>query len=182
MARRKTNEMEFQGRALQWINEEIQRRPGLGLDKATQEKPRAASGKRNDLVVWVNRNAEAAFLEIELKTPDTSISDPTFLADAIEKAQQWNAPFFAIWNMREAELYRTPPPGKSTTPGDAIRTWRLDPLITSVDSPLSTHGLRIVLPHHFSAALLRSLTPHGNPTRRAFRRVCELTPQSLLAA
>ena len=133
MARRKTNEMEFQGGALQWINEEIQRRPGLGLDRATQEKPRAGSGKRNDLVVWLNRNAEAAFLEIELKTPETSISDPAFLADAIEKARQWNAPFFAIWNMREAELYRTPAPGENTTPGDVIRVWRLDPLVTSVE-------------------------------------------------
>ena len=134
MRHTRTNELEFQGQALKWIDEEIQRRPGLGLDKATQEKPRTSSGKRNDLVVWVDRKAEVAFLEIELKTPDTTISDPAFLADAIEKAQHWNAPFFAIWNMKEAELYRTPPTGNTTVPSNAIRTWRSDPLITSVDS------------------------------------------------
>ena len=47
--RRKTNEMEFQGELLNWLNVEIKKRPGQHLDRATQEKPRSASGKRNDL-------------------------------------------------------------------------------------------------------------------------------------
>src|SRR5437763_143661 len=103
--RKSTNELEFQGQVLEWTNEDLRRRPGLKLDRATQEKPRTVSGKRNDLVVWKSRAGELAFLTIELKTPETSIGDPTFFADAMEKAQFWGAPYFALWNMREAELY-----------------------------------------------------------------------------
>lgn len=59
-------------------------------------------------------------MEIELKTPQTLITDPVFLSDAQEKAQNWNAPFFAIWIMKEAELYRTPERGKDVTPSDRL--------------------------------------------------------------
>jgi len=90
--RRITNELEFQGQLLEWLNIEIRRRAGLGLEKATQEKPRKTSGKRSDLVVWKNRASEEAFLAIELKTPDTTLTDPKFFNDAIEKAQFWRAP------------------------------------------------------------------------------------------
>ena len=62
----KTNEWEFQGEILKWLNEEIQRRPGMQLDKATQE-PSKITQKRNDLVIWWNRTAESAFLTLELK-------------------------------------------------------------------------------------------------------------------
>lgn len=110
-ARKPTNELEFQGHACVWLNEEISKRPGLKLDKATQEKPRLTSGKRNDLVIWTDRATELAFLTIELKTPTTPINDPIFLADACEKAQHWNAKYFALWNMRELEVYETPAPG-----------------------------------------------------------------------
>ena len=121
--RRTTNELEFQGQVLQWLNEELGRRPGLELEKATQEKPRKGSGKRNDLVVWKYRASEVAFLAIELKTPETPINDPDFFADAMEKAQQWKAPYFAVWNMATAELYPTPKPGQRVTPADAVKRW-----------------------------------------------------------
>ena len=126
--RNTTNELEFQGQVLGWINEELQKRPGLGLDKASQEKPRKISGKRSDLVIWKNRTAEVAFLAIELKTPATPINDPTFFADAIEKAQHWKAPYFAIWNMCAVELYETPK-DKLVTPADVLKRW---PLLTGV--------------------------------------------------
>src|SRR5690242_1946603 len=106
--RKVTNELEFQGQVLFWINNEIKRRPGLALDKATQEKPSRQTGKRNDLVVWKDRNAELAFLTFELKTPETPITDPGLFVDAIEKAQYWNSSYFIIWNMITAELYPTP--------------------------------------------------------------------------
>ena len=57
----RTNEWEFQGEVLHWLTEEISRRSGMGLDKATQE-PSKLNLKRNDLVVWENRAAELAFL------------------------------------------------------------------------------------------------------------------------
>ncbi len=131
--RKKTNELEFQGQVGVWLNEEIQRHDGLGLDKATQEKPRKSSGKRNDLVVWSDRSSEIAFLTIELKTPTTPINDPVFLADAVEKAQHWQATYFALWNMREIEVYLTPPKGTSPTPDQAIDRSSAPLAITQVE-------------------------------------------------
>ena len=49
-----TNEWEFQGQVLIWLNDEIRKRLGLGLDKVTQE-PSKITPKRNDLVVLWNR-------------------------------------------------------------------------------------------------------------------------------
>lgn len=119
--RKITNELEVQGRILGWLNAEIKSRSGLGLDKATQEKPRNTSGKRSDLIVWKDRTANVAFLEIELKTPATDLSDVQLFNDAIEKAQFWKAPYFAIWNMRAAELYPTPPAGSFVTPAAVLK-------------------------------------------------------------
>jgi SAM-dependent methyltransferase len=150
--RRTTNEQEFQGRALEWLNAEIKRRPGLDLDRATQEKPRQTSGKRSDVIVWKDRAAQTAFLAMELKTPDTPLTDPQLFADAIEKAQHWQAPYFAMWNMREAELYPTPPKGGLVTPADALNRWptenrihRLeDWLRPSIEKSLEARALAIL--------------------------------------
>lgn len=127
-----TNEWEFQGQVNTWLNEEIQRRPGTKLDRATQE-PSKLTPKRNDLVVWWDRAAESAFLTIELKTPATPIADPALLADADEKAKRWGAPFFAIWNMRAAELYRTPIGPTAATPAYRLSHWPVNPLVGTVD-------------------------------------------------
>jgi methylase of polypeptide subunit release factors len=121
--RRSTNELEFQGQVVSWLNENIAKHSGMGLDQATQEKPRISSGKRNDLVVSHSRAAERAFLSYELKTPETAISDPLFLADAAEKARQWRSSYFVIWNMQEAELYRSPVGLTMITPADRLRRW-----------------------------------------------------------
>lgn len=131
--RRQTNELEFQGAALGWINDELRARMGAGLDRATQEKPRQTSGKRNDIVVWRDRSAEIAFLAMELKTPSTPINDPVLLADAVEKAQKWRAAYFAIWNMRQFEVYVTPAAGSLVLPSDAIAKSPLNVGITSVE-------------------------------------------------
>ena len=118
--RKKSNELEFQGQVIVWLNGEIKKRPGRDIDKATQEKPRQTSGKRSDLIVWIDRAAELAFLTIELKTPSTPINEPTFFKDAIEKAQYWKAQYLALWNMREFEVYKTPAHGKPLLPSDVI--------------------------------------------------------------
>ena len=127
--RRSTNELEFQGQVITWLNDYISSHRGTGLDRATQEKPRRTSGKRNDLVVWSSRVGESAFMSLELKTSDTAISDPLLLDDALEKARHWQAPYFAIWNMKEAELYKTPLSHHSLTPADAVQRW---PLLTGM--------------------------------------------------
>lgn len=109
--RKTTNEQEFQGQVVEWMNAFVSTRGISWLDKATQEKPGRHSGKRNDLVLWHDRPAHTAFLELELKTPTTSITDPALFHDALTKAQHWDAPLFAIWNMQAAELYVTPSKG-----------------------------------------------------------------------
>lgn len=131
--RKETSEQEFQGRILEWLNVEIRRRPGLQLDRATQEKPRKTSGKRNDVVVWRDRGASTAFLAMELKTLETPISDTALFSDAFEKAQHWQAPYFAVWNMREAELYPTPPKGGLVTPANALKRWAVEPSIRRIE-------------------------------------------------
>lgn len=131
--RKTTNELEFQGQVIAWFNDEIRKRPGLNLDRTTQEKPRKHSGKRNDLIVWTDRATEIAFLAIELKTPATPINDPVLFADAIEKAQHWRAAYFAIWNMREMEVYKTPAPGASLLPSEAICRSALPLAISQVE-------------------------------------------------
>lgn len=121
---RTTNELEFQGTVLSWLSHELTRRH-LGLEMVSQE-PSKSDRRRNDLVVWKHRASGDAFLTIELKTPATPIGDLALLNDACTKAQRWQAPFFAIWNMQAAELYRTPPSGSMATPKDRLSTY--DPL------------------------------------------------------
>ncbi len=144
-ARKMTNEPEFQGQVIVWLNEEIAKRPGIPVEKATQEKPRSSSGKRSDLIIWFDRISESAFLTLELKTPTTYINDPEFFTDAIEKARHWNAPYFALWNMQELEVYSTPPMERAVLPTDAITRSSLSPAITKVENwlkPAFTKELR----------------------------------------
>ena len=136
-----STELEFQGDVVTWLNKEIARRPGMHLDKASQEVSRVTR-KRNDVVVWFNRKAGAAFLTIELNTPATSLTDPDLLTDAEKKAKRWRAPFFAIWNMQGAELYRTPPEGQETTPADCLKRWVPDPLVRTVKDLLQESANR----------------------------------------
>jgi len=116
--RKESNEQEFQGQVITWLNAEISRR-ALGLDTATQEKPQKTSGHRSDMIVWIDRLAELPFLAIELKTPTTPINDPVFFADALAKGRYWKAKYFALWNMRDFEVYETTD-AKTPTPADAI--------------------------------------------------------------
>lgn len=132
MARNRSNEWEFQGVVSNWLNEDITQRIGLRLDRATQEVSKITP-QRSDLIVWWDRNSEDAFLEIELKQPIVPITDPKLFRDAEEKAKRWDAPYFAIWNMSSAELYKTPPDDRRATPEDLLFLWPLEREITSVD-------------------------------------------------
>jgi type I restriction enzyme M protein len=118
VGRQESNEQEFQGQVITWLNTEISKRT-LGLDTATQEKPRKTSGHRSDMIVWIDRLALLPFLAIELKTPTTPINDPVFFADALAKGRYWKSKYFALWNMRDFEVYESSDP-KTPTPADAI--------------------------------------------------------------
>lgn len=122
MPKRTTNEWEFQGQVLTWLNEEIARNPGYRLDKATQE-PSLVDRKRSDLVIWRDRSSHIALLTLEIKTPDTKLYDVQLLRDAERKARHWKSPYFAIWNMVGAELYKSPDATQRATPDDRRRAW-----------------------------------------------------------
>ena len=127
-----TNEWEFQGRVLEWLNDAIHRSPGRDLDKVTQE-PSIITRQRSDLVVWFQRSTETAFLTIEIKTPTTPITDLNTFVDAREKAQRWKSKFFAIWNMQVAELYKTPENDDSISPADRLCFFPLETQVHSVE-------------------------------------------------
>ena len=136
--RRQTNELEFQGEVIVWLNDAINSRHRHRVHKATQEKPRVTSGKRSDLIVWTNRNTQNAFLAIELKTPSTPINDPDFVGDAVEKAHHWKASYVAVWNMREFEVYQTTQSGDIPLPDQAIARSKRPLPLTSVEEWLKS--------------------------------------------
>lgn len=131
MTRKRSNEWEFQGQVVTWLNEEISRRRGLGLDRVTQETSKITP-QRSDVIVWKNRASEDAFLEIELKPPSIGISDSGLFRDADQKAKRWGAPYFAISNMKILELYRTPI-DRLANPSDRLYQSPMLGAITSVD-------------------------------------------------
>ena len=161
-----SNEMEFQGQVVHWLNDYIGKHPTLGLESATQEKPHKG-GKRNDLIVWRDRAALVAFLTIELKTPTTPINDPTFFADAIYKGRHWHSRYFALWNMRELEVYETTPEPHQPLPTDAILKSAHPLAITQVDDWIKS-GLKKDLEKQavaiLDAAIQHSITgvTHGH--------------------
>lgn len=118
----KSNEWEFQGEVLSWVNQELLSRK-LGFERASQEFPNK-QGKRSDVVVWRDHVARISALEIELKTPETELGTPSYQRDAVQKAQAVKADFVALWNMRRLELYRTPaPPRKELLTDDLIKSF-----------------------------------------------------------
>ncbi|MGY3629419.1 hypothetical protein ACVWWI_006350 [Bradyrhizobium sp. USDA 3686] len=85
--------------------------------KNRRRRPR----QRSDMVAWIDRLATIAFLAIELKTPTTPINDPVFFKDALEKGRHWKAKYFALWNMKDFEVYETTYAPHTPVPSDAIR-------------------------------------------------------------
>ncbi len=136
MPKNMSNEWEFQGKVLSWLQEEIDLRPGLKLEQVTQE-PSKITPKRSDLVVWKHRASSDAFLTFELKTPETPIQDAKLFSDASEKARKWGAQYFAIWNMKAAELYRVPSEPATASIADRVYQSPLNSKIGSVDDWLN---------------------------------------------
>lgn len=136
--RKNTNEQEFQGQVVTWLNSEISKR-SLGLDTTTQEKPQKTSGRRSDVIAWIDRLAELAFLAIELKTPTTPINDPVFFSDALAKGRFWKSRYFALWNMRDFEIYETPIGSHVPTPAEAIKKSSHPLALTQVDDWLKAN-------------------------------------------
>ncbi len=106
----KSNEREFQGQVVGWLNEAISK-GAYSFDEATQETSLKVSPKKTkfpDVAIWLNRAAGMGFCGWELKTPKTPADDKELLDNAAEKARAMGADYFVTWNMREAIIWRTP--------------------------------------------------------------------------
>ncbi len=90
------------------------------------------------MIVWIDRLAVLPFLAIELKTPTTPINDPVFFGDALAKGRYWKSKYFALWNMKDFELYETPPASRTPTPADVVKKSSRPLALTRVDDWLKT--------------------------------------------
>ena len=102
----KATEGSFQGRLIDWGNQII-REESLPFDKLEQlESVRTGRQRREpDVVLWVDRVAEDAFCEFELKQPSYSPVDDELVSAANAKADRIGAPYFVTWNVNDLILW-----------------------------------------------------------------------------
>ncbi len=105
----KSNEREFSGQVIVWLNEFINggNYPFNDITGETSIKAAGDTTKFPDVQVWLNRAAKLGYCGWELKTPTTRADDPELLESAAAKARAMNADHFVTWNMRDAILWRT---------------------------------------------------------------------------
>lgn len=106
----KSNEYEFQGMVVGWLNEWLAT-GSYPFDSATQNpslKTGASTTKFPDVALWINYKANLAYCGWELKTPETHADDTKLLENAAEKARAVGAEHFVTWNMRDAIIWKTP--------------------------------------------------------------------------
>lgn len=120
-----SNEREFSGRVIVWLNELI----GSGVypfDTATGEVSIKASGETTkfpDVQIWLNRAAKQGFCDWEIKQPSIPADDPELLENAANKARAMGADYFVTWNMRNAILWRTPQAHTAVTAEDRVKEY-----------------------------------------------------------
>ncbi len=105
----KSNEREFTGQVISWLNEFI-RKGSYPFEVASSEHSLKVKEKTKfpDVQIWLNRKAKQGFCGWELKTPSTQVDDQETLNNAAEKARAMHADYFVTWNMRDAVIWRTP--------------------------------------------------------------------------
>jgi hypothetical protein len=96
-----TNEREFQGQVVSWLNQFISA-GGTPFDQATAETSLTGDVRGfTDVILWLNRDAKDPFCLMELKTPETYVKDSVLLKDALRKARALPVQYFVTWNMQE---------------------------------------------------------------------------------
>jgi hypothetical protein len=91
------------------------------------------------MIVWIDRLAVLPFLAIELKTPTTPINDPVFFADALAKGRYWKSKYFALWNMKDFEVYETTAAAHTPTPADIVKKFSHPLALTRVEDWLKVN-------------------------------------------
>jgi type I restriction-modification system DNA methylase subunit len=83
-----------------------------------------------DGAVWLNRAANLAFANFELKTPETDARDAELLKNGAEKARALQADYFVTWNMRDTIVWRVPHKGELFT--DSLAAYDKFPPLTEI--------------------------------------------------
>ncbi|WP_040334544.1 HsdM family class I SAM-dependent methyltransferase [Candidatus Magnetobacterium casense] len=110
MADFKSNEREFTGQVVLWLNESLGEE-GYPFEVVSSEaslRDAEDSTLFPDVIVWLNRQSQQGFCGWELKTPSTAVDDRELLENAARKARAIHADYFVTWNMVEAIIWRTP--------------------------------------------------------------------------
>jgi len=105
----RANEREFASKVYQWMDSAFSR-GGHPFESVSGETGIKIGGKTLflDGAIWLNRAANLAFSNFELKTPETDVRDSELLKNAAEKARALQADYFVTWNMRDTVVWRVP--------------------------------------------------------------------------
>ncbi|MDE3068096.1 MAG: SAM-dependent DNA methyltransferase, partial [Verrucomicrobiota bacterium] len=109
----RANEREFASKVYQWMDTAFAG-GGHPFESVTSETSIKIGSKTFflDGAIWLNRAANLAFSNFELKTPQTDVRDPELLKNAAEKARALHADYFVTWNMRDTVVWRVPHEGE----------------------------------------------------------------------
>ena len=112
----RANEREFASKVYQWMDSAFSR-GGHPFESVSGETGIKIAGKTLflDGAIWLNRAANLAFSNFELKTPETDVRDSELLKNAAEKARALHADYFVTWNMRDTVVWRVPHEGELFT-------------------------------------------------------------------
>jgi len=112
----RANEREFASKVYQWMASAFAR-GGHPFESVSGETSIKVGGKTLflDGAIWLNRAANLAFSNFELKTPDTDVRDSELLKNAAEEARALHADYFVTWNMRDTIVWRVPHEGELFT-------------------------------------------------------------------
>ncbi|MBF0517973.1 MAG: SAM-dependent DNA methyltransferase, partial [Nitrospirae bacterium] len=106
----KSNEREFQGQVISWLNEFLKDGEHPFEVASSEPSVKVADNETRfpDIQLWLNRQANQGFCGWELKTPATSAEDKELLDLFARKARAMHADYFVTCNMTDAVIWRTP--------------------------------------------------------------------------
>ena len=127
----RANEREFASKVYQWMDAAFSH-GGHPFESVSGETSIKIGGKTFflDGAIWLNRAANLAFSNFELKTPETDVRDPELLNNAAEKARALHADYFVTWNMRDTVVWRVPHEGELF--GNSLVAYDKFPVLTQI--------------------------------------------------
>ncbi len=129
----RANEREFASKVYQWMDSAFAR-GGHPFESVSGETS-VPIGKKTlflDGAIWLNRAANLAFSNFELKTPETDVRDAELLKNAAAKARALHADYFVTWNMRDTIVWRVPHEGELLT--NSLVAYDKFPSLTQITS------------------------------------------------